>query len=115
MLDGVSSFTLLAIPFFILMGEIMNAGGILLPVVVNPAIGMDPVHFGAVLIFNSAIGLIMPRVGTTLFEGCAVGKTTLEKTSIATLPMFAMMVAVLLLVTYIPKISMWLPRVLFGG
>ena len=93
---------------------IMIMTPILLPVVVNPAVGMDPVHFGVLLIFNSAIGLITPPVGTTLFVGCAIGKTSLEKTSIATLPMFAMMVAVLLLVTYVPDISLWLPRVLFG-
>ena len=87
---------------------------ILLPVVVSPAVGMDPIHFGVLMIFNSAIGLITPPVGTTLFVGCAIGNTTLEKVTKATLPMFFMMVAVLLLVTYIPEISMWLPNVLFG-
>ncbi len=85
---------------------------ILLPVVTK--IGMDPIHFGIVMVFNAAIGLLTPPVGTTLFVGCAVGKTSIEKTSIAALPMFAMMVVVLLLVTYIPDISLWLPGVLFG-
>ena len=91
---------------------IMIMTPILLPVVTR--IGMDPVQFGVILIFNSAIGLITPPVGTTLFVGCAIGKTSLEKTSIATLPMFAVMVVVLMLVTYIPEITLWLPRVLFG-
>lgn len=48
---------------------------ILLPVVTNPAIGMHPVHFGVMLIFNLAIGLCTPPVGSALFVGCAVGKT----------------------------------------
>lgn len=94
---------------------IMIMTPILLPVIVSPAVGMDPVHFGVIMIFNSAIGLITPPVGTTLFVGCAIGNTTLERVTKATLPMFAMMVAVLLLVTYVPDITMWLPRVLFGG
>lgn len=88
---------------------------ILLPVVTSPIVGMDPVHFGVVMIFNAAIGLLTPPVGTVLFVGTAIGNTTLEKVTVATLPMLAMMVVVLLLVTYIPEISMWLPRVLFGS
>jgi TRAP-type C4-dicarboxylate transport system permease large subunit len=53
-------------------------------------------------------------VGSALFVGCAVGKTTLEKTSKAALPMFGMMFIMLMLVTYVPAITMWLPGVLFG-
>jgi TRAP-type C4-dicarboxylate transport system permease large subunit len=53
-------------------------------------------------------------VGSALFVGCAVGKTTLEKTAKAALPMFGMMFIVLMLVTYIPAITMWLPGILFG-
>jgi tripartite ATP-independent transporter DctM subunit len=93
---------------------IMIMTPILLPVVTDPRIGMDPIHFGVMLIFNLAVGLCTPPVGSALFVGCAVGKTTLERTAKAALPMFAMMVAVLLLVTYVPDITMWLPRVLFG-
>jgi tripartite ATP-independent transporter DctM subunit len=93
---------------------IMIMTPILLPVVTDPRIGMDPIHFGVMLIFNLAVGLCTPPVGSALFVGCAVGKTTLEKTAKAALPMFAMMVIVLMLVTYIPDITMWLPGVLFG-
>ena len=93
---------------------IMIMTPILLPVVTSPIINMNPVHFGVMLIFNLAMGLCTPPVGSALFVGCAVGKTTLEKTSKAALPMFAMMMAALLLVTFIPDISLWLPRVLFG-
>ncbi len=93
---------------------IMIMTPILLPVVTSPIINMSPVHFGVMLIFNLAMGLCTPPVGSALFVGCAVGKTTLEKTSKAALPMFTMMMVALLLVTFIPDISLWLPRVLFG-
>ncbi len=86
---------------------------ILLPVVTGPVVGMDPVHFGIMLIFNLAIGLCTPPVGSALFVGCAVGKTPIERTSIKILPMFAVMVAVLLLITYVPQVSMWLPGIIF--
>ncbi len=93
---------------------IMIMTPILLPVVMSPIIGMNPMQFGVMLIFNLAMGLCTPPVGSALFVGCAVGKTSLEKTSKAALPMFAMMVIGLLLVTFIPEISLWLPGVLFG-
>ena len=79
---------------------------ILVPVVTNPAIGMDPVHFGVVMIFNLAVGLCTPPVGSALFVGCAIGKTPIERTSKNMLPLYAVMVTVLLLVTYIPAISL---------
>ena len=68
---------------------------ILLPVVTNPAIGMDPVHFGVVMIFNLAVGLCTPPVGSALFVGCAIGKTPIERTSKNMLPLYAVMVTVL--------------------
>ena len=73
---------------------------ILLPVV--QSIGMSPIHFGIMLIFNLAIGLCTPPVGSALFVGCAVGKTNLESTSKKMLPLFACMLIVLLIVTYLP-------------
>ena len=65
---------------------------------------MSTVHFGIMLIFNLAIGLCTPPVGSALFVGCAVGKTSLEATSKKMLPLFAVMIIVLMLVTYIPFI-----------
>ena len=88
---------------------IMIMTPILLPVVTSPAINMNPTHFGVMLILNLAIGLCTPPVGSALFVGCAVGKTSLEKTSVTMLPMFGVMVAVLLLITFVPFFSMWLP------
>ncbi|MEA4998508.1 MAG: TRAP transporter large permease [Candidatus Limiplasma sp.] len=91
---------------------IMIMTPILLPVVTSPAIGLSPVHFGIVMIFNLAIGLCTPPVGSALYVGCAVGKTPIERTSLHMLPMYGVMVLGLLLVTYIPAISMWLPTLL---
>ena len=82
---------------------IMIMTPILLPVV--QTFGMSTVHFGIVLIFNLAIGLCTPPVGSALFVGCAVGKTTLEKTSKTMLPLFFCMILGLILVTYIPFIA----------
>ena len=91
---------------------IMIMTPILLPVVTSPAVGLSPIHFGIILIFNLAIGLCTPPVGSALYVGCAVGKTTIERTSLHMLPMYAVMVIALMLVTFIPAISMWLPTVL---
>jgi TRAP-type C4-dicarboxylate transport system permease large subunit len=84
---------------------------ILLPVATN--LGMDPVQFGIMLVFNLAIGLITPPVGNALFVGCAIGQTSIEKVA-RTLPTFLFpMIVVLLLITFIPSLSLALPAV-FG-
>ena len=82
---------------------IMIMTPILLPVVKE--LGMSPIHFGIVIIFNLAIGLCTPPVGSALFVGCAVGKTTLESTAKKMLPLFAVMVVLLLVFTYVPFIA----------
>lgn len=84
---------------------------IFLPVVVG--MGMDPVHFGIIMVMNLSVGLCTPPVGSVLFIGCSVAKIRIEKVIKPLLPLFAAMIAVLLLVTYFPKISLWLPS-LFG-
>jgi tripartite ATP-independent transporter DctM subunit len=80
---------------------------VLLPVC--KAIGMDPIHFGIVLIFNAGMGLLTPPVGTVLFVGCAIGKVSVEAGTKAMMPFFLAMLVVLLLLTYIPALSMTLP------
>ena len=85
---------------------------ILFPIVTG--LGVDPVHFGIIMILNLGIGLITPPVGTVLFVGCAIGKVSIEQGSKALIPFFFVMVLVLMLVTYIPSISLWLPN-LAGG
>ncbi len=84
---------------------------ILLPVV--KAIGVDPVHFGMIMMVNLGIGLITPPVGAVLFVGSAVAKLKIEQVVHAMWPFFGILFSVLILVTYLPAISLWLPR-LFG-
>jgi len=84
---------------------------IFLPVVTE--LGMNPIHFGIVLIANLCIGLCTPPVGTALFVGCGVGNTTIAKVSRSLLPFFAAMVISLLLITYLPAIALTVPN-LFG-
>ncbi|MCI3921117.1 TRAP transporter large permease [Paenibacillus sp. TRM 82003] len=86
---------------------------ILYPVVT--ALGMDPVHFGIVLILNLGIGLITPPVGTVLFVGCAIGRVSIEQGSRALIPFFFVMVAVLMVITYVPGIALWLPNLVNGS
>jgi tripartite ATP-independent transporter DctM subunit len=83
---------------------------ILLPVVVK--FGVDPVHFGMIMLLNLGIGLCHPPVGAILFVGCAVGKVTIEQVVREIWPFYAVMFFVLMLVTYIPSISLYLPRLL---
>ena len=76
---------------------------ILLPIAVS--IGMDPVHFGVVLVLNLAIGLVTPPVGSVLFVGSAIGRLPIEKVAKSMLPFYAVMIVVLLLITFIPSLS----------
>src|SRR5690348_15202706 len=81
---------------------------ILLPVMQN--FGVNPVHFGMIMMLNLGIGLCHPPVGSILFVGCAVGKVTMEQVMRQIWPFYAVMFGVLMAVTYIPEISLWLPR-----
>ena len=83
---------------------------IFLPVVME--LGMNPVHFGIVIIANLCIGLCTPPVGTCLFVGCGVGKTTIARVVPSAIPFFIAMMLALLAITYIPALSLWLPRLL---
>ena len=76
------------------------------------ALGMNTVHFGIMMIFNLCIGTITPPVGTTLFVGVKVGKTKIENVIKPLLLYFAAIFVVLLLVSYVPILSMWLPGLL---
>jgi tripartite ATP-independent transporter DctM subunit len=80
---------------------------IFMPVILK--LGIDPVHFGMIMILNLGIGLITPPVGPTLFVGCAVGKVSIEQVTQGLWPFYGAMCFALLLVTYIPAISLWLP------
>jgi len=80
---------------------------IFLPVVQN--LGIHPLHFGIIMIMNLCIGLCTPPVGTCLFLGCGIAETTVTRVIRPILPFFLAMIVALLLTTFIPEISMWLP------
>ncbi|MCB4366635.1 TRAP transporter large permease [Hydrogenophaga taeniospiralis] len=83
---------------------------ILLPVITS--IGVDPVHFGMIMMVNLGIGLLTPPVGGVLFVGAAVAKLPMEQVVKALMPFFGALLLVLIAVTYIPALSLWLPAVL---
>lgn len=89
---------------------ILIATPILLPVATS--IGIDPIQFGVMVILNCGIGLLTPPVGAVLFIGSAVGKTPMEKVVKATLPFYLCMIVTLLLITFIPQISLLIPNLL---
>jgi tripartite ATP-independent transporter DctM subunit len=83
---------------------------IFLPVI--KTFGIDPVHFGIVMILNLGIGLLTPPVGPTMVVGCAIGRVSMEAVSRSILVFYIPMLVVLVLVTYVPELSLWLPRLL---
>ncbi|KAB7528605.1 TRAP transporter large permease subunit [Flagellimonas olearia] len=80
---------------------------IFLPVVTE--LGIDPIHFGIIMIFNLCIGLCTPPVGSVLFVGVGVAKTSIQKVIKPLLPLFLAMIAALLLITYVSQLTLWLP------
>ena len=81
---------------------------IFLPVAVE--LGIDPIHFGIMMVLNLCIGLCTPPVGSVLFVGCSIAGTTISRMIRPLLPFYVAMIIALILVTYIPEISMFLPR-----
>ncbi|HLV20929.1 MAG TPA: TRAP transporter large permease subunit, partial [Polyangiaceae bacterium] len=107
----VNVLLLLAGTFLDMTPAVLIFTPILLPVL--SAQGVDPVHFGMIMITNLCIGLCTPPVGTCLFVGCSVGRTSLARVLPPLVPMFVAMLAALLLITFVPGLSLWLPA-LFG-
>ncbi|HCM9650219.1 TPA: TRAP transporter large permease [Enterobacter bugandensis] len=101
----------------LLIGTLMDMAPIILiltPVLlpVTNSLGIDPVHFGMIMMVNLGIGLITPPVGSVLFVASAVSKQKIETVVRAMLPFYGILLVVLGMVTYIPAISLWLPRML---
>ena len=106
----IINFMLLAVGTFMDMTPaVLIFTPILWPVVRE--LGLDPLHFGIILIMNLCIGLCTPPVGTCLFLGCGIAETTVSKVIKHILPFYAAMIIVLLICTYIPWLSLWLPSV----
>lgn len=90
---------------------ILIATPILLPIATS--IGIDPIQFGIMMVLNCGIGLLTPPVGSVLFIGSAVGKVKMERVVKATLPFYLCMIVVLMMITFIPEVSLGIPA-LFG-
>src|SRR5476649_1046766 len=88
--------------------SILIATPILMPVMMS--FGVDPVHFGMIMMLNLGIGLCHPPVGAIIFVGCAVGKVSIEEVMKRIWPFYGVMFLVLMAVTYIPELSLWLPK-----
>jgi tripartite ATP-independent transporter DctM subunit len=115
--DNKYAFLFMVNILLLVLGTFMDLAPMLLictpifmPIIAK--LGIHPVHFGMVMILNLGIGLITPPVGPTLFVGCAVGKVTMEQVSKELWPFYGAMCVALLLVTYVPALSLWLPGLL---
>lgn len=84
---------------------------IFLPVVTE--LGIDPTHFGIIMVLNLCIGLCTPPVGSILFIGCGVAQTSIAQVVRPLFPLFLAMIVALMIVTYIPALTMWLPGLLY--
>jgi len=82
---------------------------IFLPIV-QSQLGLSPIHFGIIMVLNLSVGLCTPPVGSVLFIGCSISKVKIETVIKPLLPMFIAMIIVLILVTYIPELSLWIPE-----
>jgi len=89
---------------------ILIATPILLPVV--RSIGMDPITFGVVMMLNLGVGLLTPPVGSTLFVGCSIGNASIEKIAKSLMPFYAVLVIMVLLLSFVPALTLWLPNFL---
>jgi len=116
---GPVALMLLINVMLLLLGAVMDMAPlivittpILLPVV--GGLGVDPVHFGIILLLNLAIGLLTPPVGSTLFVGCAIGGIPMEEAVRGLWPFYLSMVVILIVVTFVPELSLWLPAQVAG-
>ncbi|MDZ7346439.1 MAG: TRAP transporter large permease subunit, partial [candidate division KSB1 bacterium] len=83
---------------------------VLLPLVTK--VGVDPVHFGIIMITNLCIGICTPPVGACLFVGCGIAETTISKVMRPILPFFLSMIITLFVITFVPQLSLALPKML---
>lgn len=105
----IINLTLLAVGVFMDMTPaVLIFTPIFLPIAIS--LGLEPVHFGIIMIANLCIGLLTPPVGTCLFVGAGVGKSDIARVSLAMVPFYVVMVGALLAITYWPALSLALPR-----
>jgi C4-dicarboxylate transporter DctM subunit len=117
---GQISFLLVVNLLLLLAGNVMEPSSIVLimaPILfpVAVALGVDPVHFGIIMVVNMEIGMCHPPVGLNLYVASGITKMGITELTMAVLPWLFTMLGFLLLITYVPQLSLWLPRLLFGG
>jgi C4-dicarboxylate transporter DctM subunit len=117
---GVISFLLVVNLLLLLAGNVMEPSSIVLimaPILfpVAVALGIDPVHFGIIMVVNMEVGMCHPPVGLNLYVASSITKMGISELTVAVLPWLLTMLGFLLIVTYVPQISLWLPRLIYGS
>jgi len=116
---GVVSFLLVVNILLLLAGNVMEPSSIVLimaPILfpVAVALGIDPIHFGILIVVNMEVGMCHPPVGLNLYVASGITKMGISELTVAVLPWLLTMLGFLLLVTYVPAISLWLPNLVYG-
>ncbi|MBP9490972.1 MAG: TRAP transporter large permease subunit [Aliarcobacter sp.] len=112
-------FLLIVNILLLLMGQFMEPSSVVMITVplllpIGIALGIDPIHLGVIMVVNMEIGMITPPVGLNLFVASGITGLSLKEVVVASLPMTAVLLVGLMLVTYIPAISLWLPTLMYG-
>ena len=118
--SGPMMFLLLTNVLLLVLGMFLegNAALIVLTPILVPvakAFGVDPVHFGIIFIFNLGIGTITPPMGTVMFTTCSITKVKVDAFVREVIPFWIVLLVCLLIITYVPAVSLWLPRLMYGG
>ena len=116
---GPLTFLLIVNILLLLMGQFMEPSSVVMITVplllpIGMALGIDPIHLGVIMVVNMEIGMITPPVGLNLFVASGITGLSLKQVIVASLPMTAILLFGLLLITYIPAISLWLPNLMYG-
>ena len=116
---GPLVFLLIVNIILLLMGQFMEPSSVVMITVplllpIGVALGIDPIHLGVIMVVNMEIGMITPPVGLNLFVASGITKLSLKEVIVASLPMTSIMLVGLMLITYIPAISLWLPNLMYG-
>ena len=116
---GPLMFLLIVNILLLLMGQFMEPSSVVMITVplllpIGMALGIDPIHLGVIMVVNMEIGMITPPVGLNLFVASGITALSLKDVIVASLPMTAILLVGLVMVTYIPAISLWLPRLMYG-
>lgn len=115
--DSPIVFLLLVNVLLLMVGMFLETGAaivIMAPILtpVAMAFGIDPIHFGVIMIVNLAVGMLTPPIGVNLFVACQIGKLRIDQILKPLIPFYIVLLIDILLISYIPQISLWLPNVL---